>query len=260
MSKKALVTGASSGIGLEFARILARGGYDLFIAARTKKALEELATELHDRYETEVEVMAIDLSKTSSAEKLYEVAIENGPVDVLINNAGFGDLNDVIAADWGRLHKMINLNIMTLTHLAQLAAKDMVNRKNGKILNVASTASFVPGPRMAVYHASKAYVMSFSVSLAEELKGTGVTVTTLNPGITRSGFQKAAHLENVGVFANRDRMPTSYEVALFGYEAMMNGRTLALPGIRTKLMAHGSQLLPRTVLAKIVYSNYKRGN
>lgn len=259
MSKRALVTGASSGIGLEFARILARGGFDLVIVARNKKALESLAKEIHDRYGTTVEVIAADLSKPNSAEKVYEEATKKNPVEVVINNAGFGDLHELKDAEWDKLHKMINLNILTLTYLSKLAAADMAERKSGKILNVASIAAYIPGPNMAVYHATKSYVLSFSVALHEELKEHGVSVTCLNPGVTRSGFQDAADMGNAEMVKNRDRMPTSYEVAHFGYEAMMDGKSVANHGLQNRLLTGFTRLMPNTLNAKVVRRMYKRG-
>ena len=260
MAKRALVTGASSGIGQEFARILARGGYDLFIVARNKNGLVNLAKELKDRYETDVEIMAQDLSKPNSAEKVWEEATKKGDVDVLINNAGFGDLHEFKDAEWDRLHDMINLNVLTLTYLSHLAAKDMSSRKSGKILNVASVAAYIPGPMMSVYHATKAYVLKFSVALHEELKPKGVTVTSLNPGVTRSGFQEAADMGKAEFLGSRDRMPTSYEVAQYGYEAMMDGKSVAIPGVRNKFFAFISGLAPNRFNAKFIHSMYRRGS
>ncbi|MDX1765742.1 MAG: SDR family oxidoreductase [Candidatus Saccharimonadales bacterium] len=259
MSKRALVTGASSGIGLEFARILARGGYDLFLVARNGKKLDEVAEELRNRYETEVEVMPVDLSRPNSAEKVYTAAASKDEIEILINNAGFSDLGYFTEANWDRLHEMINLNILSLTYLAQLTAKDMQARGRGRILNVASSAAFMPGPKMAVYHASKSYVLSFSLALHEELRKSGVTVTALMPGIVRTGFQEAMGVDDMDkTFQNRNRMYTPYEVAQDGYQAMMDGRPMSIPGGQIKLINFLSRITPRRWGAKLVHRTYRR--
>lgn len=253
------MTGASSGIGLEFARILARGGFDVAIVARNKKELEAVAEELRNRYGTEVQVVPADLSRPNSAEKVYDEVRKAGPIDVLINNAGFGDLHEFNDANWDKLHKMINLNILSLTYLSKLAVKDMLKQKNGKILNVASIASYLPGPHMAVYHATKAYVANFSVALHEELRKDGITVTSLNPGVTRTNFQHEAEMEGSDIVKNRDKMPTAYEVAQYGYEAMMDGRPVAVPGLQNKFLAALSSVMPSRWNARIMNSVYRRG-
>ena len=231
----------------------------MVIVARHQKELDEVAKEIHDRYDTDVEVVAADLSKQTSAAKVYEAATKKGPIEVLINNAGFGDMHYFKDADTDKLRNMINLNVLTLTNLSRLAVADMTQRGSGKILNVASTAAYMPGPMMAVYHATKSYVMSLSVAIAEELKGSGVTVTVLAPGVTRTEFQKTADMEDCQIVKNRDRMMTAYEVAHFGYEAMMDGKTIAVPGPQNKIVTALADIVPRSVSAKALHSIYKRG-
>jgi short-subunit dehydrogenase len=252
MNKWAVVTGASSGIGYEIAQLLARGGYDLLVVARSRDNLEELERELERRYETEVKVLVQDLAKPHSAEKVYEAARQlPGDVEVLINNAGFGDYAEFTDSDWKKTHDMINLNTLSLTYLTRLFAPGMATRGRGRILNVASTAAFFPGPNMAVYHATKHYVKALSVALAEELRGTGVTITTLCPGATASNFQAVAHLDNSQLVRGR-KLPISREVAEFGYDAMMDGKGLVVPGVTNKIAVFLSRFLPLQLAARLV--------
>lgn len=250
MKKFAVVTGASSGIGLEFARLLAADQYDLLIAARDKKELNRVAIELERAYSISVTNLAIDLSEKGSADKLWE-ATNGKRVDALINNAGFGDFHSLITADWKKLESMIQLNISTLTRLSQLAAIDMKKNKSGHILNVASIASFIPGPGMAAYFATKAYVLSFSEAIAQELKGAGVSVTALCPGPTSSGFSTAANMEKSPLM--QGELPTSKDVAGYGYKAMKKGKVLTVHGFKNKITAHVlPRILPRNIIRSTV--------
>ncbi len=251
--KFALVTGASSGIGKELARLLARGGYDLLVVARDEKALEKLKTELHARYGTDVHVLAFDLAHQNSALKVADKAATlPGTVEVLVNNAGFGDYGSFSQSDWNKISKMINLNIYSLTYLTWLLLPHMLKSGKGRVLNVASTAAFFPGPLMSVYYASKAYVRSFSLGLSQELRGSGVTVTTLFPGPTDSSFQKRAKMGQSRLAKNK-RLAAAYEVAHYGYEKMMEGKKIAVPGIGNKLSVFAGHLLPDTISARLVY-------
>ena len=253
----ALITGASSGIGKELARLLARGGYDLLAVARNKQALESLKDELYARYGTEVHILAFDLAHQNSALKVAEAAAAlPGRVEILVNNAGIGDYSFLADADWHRISQMINLNIYTPTYLTKLILPQMLKAKNGRILNVASTAAFFPGPLMSVYYASKSYLRSFSLGLARELKGTGISVTVLFPGGTDSKFFKRAGMEKSRLAAKK-RLANAYEVAQFGYEKMMEGKKIAIPGAGGKIMALLSRLLPETVLASLAYQAQK---
>lgn len=240
---KAVVTGASGGIGLEIAKVLAPD-HDLVLVARSADKLNALATELGG-----AQVIAADLSSDAG------VAAVTGAVadaDVLVNNAGVGDFGPFAEADPGRTEQMIQLNVTSLTALTRHFLPGMLARRQGRILNVASTASFQPGPLMAVYYATKAYVLSFSEALTEETRGTGVTVTALCPGPTASGFQAAADMELSPLVANR-KLPTSAEVAAFGVKAMQRGDPVAIPGLMNKMMAESVRFSPRFVTRRLVH-------
>jgi uncharacterized protein len=190
MKHTALITGASNGIGLELAKIHASKGDDLVLVARNKTKLDELKTELENQYTIKVYTIGKDLSGFNAAQEVYdETTKQNIQIDYLINNAGFGDFGMFTETDWNKEFQMINLNITTLTQFTKLYLQDMVKRRSGKIMNVASTAAFQSGPTMAVYCATKAYVLSFSEAVNNEVSDQGVTITTLCPGPTESGFQ-----------------------------------------------------------------------
>lgn len=259
MGKWAIVTGASSGIGLELARLLARGGYDIVAIARGEPELHELKLELRRRWQTNVKTLSLDLSRQSAAEKVWDFTQRHKiEPEILINNAGFGDFAEFTDSDWNKLARIINLNILSLTYLCRLYAPGMAQRGTGRILNVASTAAFLPGPMMSVYHASKWYVDGFSRSLREELRGTGVTMTTLYPGVTATGFQRLANQQSINVFTNPDKMARAYEVAQAGYEAMMDGLASSKPGLSPKLIWLLSRILPSSWLARGISRIYER--
>jgi len=191
----AVITGASAGIGLELARLFAKQGYDLIIVARSVDKLNSVAAELSS-HGGSVHCLAQDLAQPGSAEALYEQVKAMGrPVDVLVNNAGVGAVGFFTKLSVESQMNMLHLNVVSLTHLSRLFAEDMVTRGSGRILNVASTAAFQPGPRMAVYFASKAYVLSLSEALANELQAFGVTVTALCPGPTSTEFVRTAGIK-----------------------------------------------------------------
>ena len=239
----ALITGASSGIGLEIARVLAPD-HDLVLVARSAAKLDARATELGG-----ARVIAADLSDPSAVAK---IAAEIADVDVLVNNAGVGDFGAFAEADPDRTLAMIQLNVTSLTALTRAYLPGMLARGSGRVMNVASTASFQPGPLMAVYYATKAYVLSFSEALTEETRGSGVTVTALCPGPTASGFQAAADMELSPLVANK-KLPTSAEVAAFGVKAMEKGDAVAVPGLMNKIMAAGVRATPRPVMRRLVH-------
>ena len=252
LKKTALITGASNGIGLELARIFAREGYDLVLVARDKERLMSLAEELSDKSGVAVECVSLDLARTDAAQVLCNFTQQKSiNIDVLVNNAGFGNFGPFVETDWGKEQQMMELNMVTLTHLTKLFVRDMVARKSGHILNIASIAAFQPGPLMAVYYATKAYVLSFSEALANELEGTGVRVTVLCPGPTSSGFQKAAFQEESALVKGK-KLPTSQEVAEFGYTAMQRGQLIAIHGLRNRFFIQLMRLLPRSVIVKAV--------
>jgi len=248
----ALITGASGGIGYELAKVMAKNGINLVLVARSLGKLEELKQELEKEFGISVLCLPADLSDTAQCQKLFtEIQNRKMHIDFLVNNAGFGDFGKFAESEWGKTHQMVELNITSLTFLTRLFLPGMLQRKKGKILNVASTAAFQAGPLMAVYYATKAYVLSFSEAIANELEGTGVTVTALCPGPTQSGFTKAAGMEESGLFKGT-RFPTSKDVAEYGYCAMMKGKTLAIHGKLNKVLAFSTRLAPRKVLARAV--------
>jgi short-subunit dehydrogenase len=250
----ALVTGASGGIGLELARIHARKGDHLILTARSEDKLKAIKNELEAAHSIQVHTLPCDLCKPGAAYALYEqVKAAGAEVDYLVNNAGFGQFGLFHEAEWAKQEEMIQLNITALTHLTHLFVPHMVRRGRGRVLNVASTAAFQPGPLMAVYFATKAYVLHFSEAIHNELSGTGVTVTALCPGPTESGFQAAAAMEESAMVKGK-KLPTSAEVAAYGYRAMMQGKAVAIHGLSNKLLVLSGRLAPRSLLVKLVRS------
>jgi uncharacterized protein len=245
-SERAIVTGASSGIGLEFATLLAAGGYDLVLIARSTEALDGLAQHLRLTYRVGVETIVADLATIDAAARIVERVRS---CDVLINNAGFGTYGrfDTLAPD--RLREELLLNVVTLTELTRAYLPGMRARGKGRILNVASTAAFVPGPFMAPYYATKSYVLSFSLGIAEEVRGSGVTVTCLCPGATQTAFGSRAKIERALLF--RFPKASAAAVAHAGYRAMMRGNDLEIPGIMNKLVAVSPKITPRRTLVGI---------
>ncbi len=248
MSKTILLTGASGGIGYAMARVFAEKGYNLVLVARRKEPMEMLADEVNKKYGIETSIVIQDLAQEGAGKKLYE-AIDHMGIhpDILINNAGFADYGKFVERGWEKVRDMIMVNILALTEITRMFAADMVRRGSGKILNVASTAAFQPGPLMAVYFASKAYVLSFSEAISNELKGTGVTVTALCPGPTQSGFVERAEMSSSKMF--RVIKPVSSEkVARYAYHALMAGKVVAIPGLLNKMSAMSSRFFPRSIV------------
>ncbi|MFN5544816.1 MAG: SDR family NAD(P)-dependent oxidoreductase [Bacteroidota bacterium] len=247
----ALITGASNGIGLELAKVHASKGGDLVLVARNKAKLDELKSTLEKEYKVKVYTIGKDLSATNAANEVYNETIrQNIQIDYLINNAGFGEFGLFTDTDWNKELKMINLNITTLTAFTKLYLQDMVKRRSGKIMNVASTAAFQSGPTMAVYFATKAYVLSFSEAVNNEVSDKGVTITALCPGATESGFQAAAAMEESRLVKGR-KLPSSEEVAQYGYAAMMKGKTVAIHGLMNWILANSVRFTPRSIVVKI---------
>lgn len=251
MGKTALITGASSGLGLEFAHIHASKGDNLVLVARSQDKLEALKLALENEFKISVTVMVKDLSDQYAPKTIYdELQQKQITIDYLINNAGFGDYGFFAECDWEKQLEMINLNVTALTYLTRLFLPQMIKNKFGKILNVASTAAFQPGPTMSVYFATKAFVLSFSEAIANELKDTGVTVTALCPGATETGFKAAAALGGSNLFKGNG-IAGSKDVAEFGYKAMMAGKTVVVHGIVNSLMAQSVRFAPRNIVAAI---------
>ena len=248
----ALITGASGGIGLELAKIHAAQGDHLVLVARNISKLEELKATLEKAHGIQVYVIGKDLAAPGSAPEVYEeVAGQGIQVNYLINNAGFGDFGRFYETDWEKESKMIALNITTLTRFCKLYLKDMVARNSGKIMNVASTAAFQPGPFMAVYYATKAYVLHFSEAINNEVRHKNITVTALCPGATESGFQAAADMESSKLVKGKE-LPSPEEVARYGYKAMMKGKAVAVHGWKNRLLATSVRFTPRNMVVNLV--------
>ena len=249
--RTALITGASSGIGLELARLFAADRSNLILVARSEDKLNTLANELSTRHGVNARVIRKDLTALEAPEELFaECQQANATVDVLVNNAGYGGFGLFAEMNQQFQLDMVQLNVTTLTHLTRLFVPGMLKRGFGRILNVASTAAFQPGPTMGVYYATKAFVLSLSEALATELARTGVTVTALCPGPTESGFQAAADLEGSRLL--KFGMMSSAEVARIGYEAMNKGRVVVIPGVRNWLLAESVRFGPRALVRNIV--------
>ena len=245
MKKVALITGASAGLGVEFARQLSKRGHRLVLAARRKDRLEELAKELGN-----ARAVAIDLSKANAAAKLLaDVEAAGEHVELLVNNAGFGLIGRFAELDAKRERQMVDLNIGVLMDLCRAVAPDMIERKSGGILNVASTAAFQPGPNMAVYFATKAFVLSFTEALHEELKPHGVKVSCLCPGPTRTEFGEVAGFGGNGLF-DRTAM-NAPEVVEAGIAGLEKNRAVVVPGLVNKIGATSTRFAPRSVVRKI---------
>ena len=254
-TRTALITGASSGIGEELARLFAADGYRLVLVARSTDKLNELAREFLNAFKTETRVISADLGRPGAAAEIV-AQLDGAPVDVLVNNAGFGLFGAFAETPLDKELNMIQLNVVALTHLTKLLLPAMLARKSGRVLNVASTAAFQPGPLMAVYYATKAFVLSLSEALAEELRGTGVTVTCLCPGVTKTEFQQVAGVEdltlNVGPLAM-----SAQAVAEAAYAGMAKGKRLVVPGVHNKIGAQSVRVSPRGLVLRLVRRLHK---
>lgn len=252
MNRMVLITGASGGIGRELAKLFAAGGYDLILVARSEARLNALKATLEKQNNVRAWVIPADLAQKDAARAVYDEVRRLGLcVDVLVNNAGFGDSGSYLRCDWDRQYEMVQLNIVALMQMTKLLLPEMVQNKNGKILNVASVAAFAPGPYMATYYASKSFVLSFSTALARELAGSGVTVTALCPGPTETGWAKTAGEGAVALFSSM-RVASAAQVARYAYRKLMRGKGVAVPGALNKLMDVGTRLLPRGAVSAVV--------
>ena len=257
MAKTALVTGASGGIGMELAQLLAAENYHLILADYRERELTDVAKRLKRAFpELDIDAIAMDLAAPGAAQALFQKA--GKPVHVLINNAGFGVVGHFKDTDWERENRMIHLHVLTLTELCKLFGREMAAAGSGRIMNVASVAGFQPSPLMAVYNATKAYVLSFSEAIANELKGTGVTVTVLCPGLTITGFQEAVGVGSPKMTANRLISAGAREVAQYGLKAMMKGKTIAIPGLLNRIFATLHRVLPRNTVTSLVRKAQER--
>jgi short-subunit dehydrogenase len=246
----ALVTGASGGIGKDLTALLAADGHDVVLVARRKELLEEQARTLTQKHGVAAHVCAVDLSLADAPERIFKFTKQAGLfIDVLVNNAGFGAYGPFAETPLVDDEAMLTVNVMALTALTKLYLPQMLERKRGKILQVASTAAFQPGPRMATYYASKSYVLSFSEALAEELRDTGVSVTVLCPGPTTTSFHDRAGY-HAPKFAESSMM-ASAEVALVGYRALQEGHVVAIPGAQNQALAFVSKVSPRRLVTRV---------
>lgn len=250
-----LITGASEGIGAAFARHAASKGRNLILSARQGDKLELLASRLRSTYGVFAICIPADLSLPGEAERLWSEATKGRHINFLVNNAGLGrhgPFGGGVESDggWAREQTLIGVNVMALTTLMNLAVPHMKGHGRGRILNVASVAGFMPGPNMAVYHATKAYVLSLSCAVASELSGSGVTVTALCPGPTETSFFKSADMESVRALRIMSG-PNAEEVAKAGYAGAMQGRPIVVPGVMNKLSAWGGKFAPHMLAASI---------
>jgi uncharacterized protein len=250
-SETVLITGASSGIGLELAKLFAADKSNLVLVARSKDKLKTLAEELRTQHGVEAVVLPADLADPAAPQAIFDQLNNQGvKVDVVVNNAGFGAVGPIVDLPAERQMDMIQVNVSALTCLTRLFLPGMIERHQGGILNVGSTAGFQPGPNMAVYYATKAYVLSFTEALAEEVAWTGIKVTCLAPGATATGFAAAAEMEDALLF----RLGTmdARSVALAGYRGFRRGKVIVIPGMKNKLGAFSVRFAPRIFVRKLV--------
>lgn len=249
-----LITGASSGLGLEFSRVFAKKGCDLVLVARNMNRLQELENELNTSFRVKVKILKTDLRKPGEIDNLYQALQTEGiAIDYLVNNAGIGDFGHFIDSDWKQQEDIINVNITALTKLTHLFLQNMAQRGSGKILNVASTSAFQPGPLMNIYYASKSYVLHFSEALSNELAGTNISVTTLCSGAFKSDFQLRANKPQ-----KKSGLPSAMKIAVYGYAHLMKGTRVAVYGFKSKLMAKAVSILPRSWVVRIIRNMHNK--
>ena len=259
MAKKVLITGASSGLGEEFAKIFARDGYDEILVARSKEKLELLKAELESAFKVHVQILVQDLSEPHSARNVSNFVQKNVlGLDVLVNNAGLGDFALFAESAWMRQEKMIQLNVTTPLELTYELLPNLIQSR-GKILNVASIASFMPGANMSVYYATKAFLRSWGEALFVELNEKGVSVTTLCPGPTKSKFWDSARA-NESLLMKSAHFATAKQVAEYGYKKMVSGSALAVPGFSNKMLVFLIRILPRSLVRNAVYAVQRKSS
>ena len=249
-NKTALITGGASGLGYELALLFAKDDYNLVLVDINADKLQETKLEIEKVYNISVSILAKDLSQIDISQEIIS-ELGDLQIDALVNNAGFGVFGAFHEVDWNRQAQMLNLHVITTTHLTKLIVEKMVKRGSGKILNLSSLAAFQPGPLMSLYYATKGYILSFSEAIANELKGTGVTVTALCPGPTKTSFQEVVasdSSENKIAF----NMASAQDVAAYGYKAMMKGKVVSIPGWLNKVLGILPRFIPRNMAANIV--------
>ena len=248
----ALITGATAGIGWELAQLAAREGTPLILVARDETRLQQRKAELAERWSVPVHIISQDLSREGAAQDLFDVVQENRwPVDTLVNNAGFGTIGEFLESELARDQAMVRVNVLAVVELCKLFGWAFREQGGGRILNVASTAAYIPGPRMAVYYATKAFVLSFSEALYYEFKPYGIRVTALVPGPTRTEFQARAGMKNVKLTKFLVMMNAA-EVARAGWQGLKKGKRVVIPGIFNKLSVYSTRLMLRAMNARII--------
>ncbi len=255
----ALITGASGGIGLEFAKLFAADGNDLVLVARNAAKLQEIANSLHSQFKIAAHIVPLNLADPKSSEELFQqLQRANIQVDYLVNNAGFGTHGYFHEIDLNENLDLLQLNITTLTHLSRLFAKEMVERKFGGIINIASTAAFQPGPLMATYYASKSYVVAFTEAIAEELKKFNIKVSVICPGPTETNFQQRAGITDALVGKKSILMMESEKVARIGYKNWKCGKTVIITGVMNTMGAKIAKVTPHKITNSIIKSMHKK--
>ena len=247
-----LITGASKGIGYELTKLFAKDSYNLILVARDEAKLKEIKKDFSNKYNIDILIIVKDLSKPNAALDIFKKTTEKRiTVDILVNNAGIGDFGNFHTEKTSKISEIMHVNIVSLTELTRLFLAKMIEKKKGKILNVSSLAAFQPGPYMAVYYASKAYVQSFSEAITNELSGTGITVTTLCPGPTKSGFQHEVGSEKSRL-SKLHLLSSSEDVAKDAYKALINGEKNIIPGFINSTLLITSKMIPRNIKTQVI--------
>ena len=249
--KYSLVTGAAEGFGLEFSKLLAADGCNLVLVDMNELHLSETSQFLINTFQVSVRTIVCDLALPQAADELFE-KLEGTDVEILINNAGFGLYGFFSQTKWLHEERMINFHVFNLTRLTKLLVPGMIARGNGRILNVSSLAAFQPGPLMAVYYATKAYILYFSEALANELKGSGVSVTVFCPGQTDTGFQKAVAIKSGSVHSRTPWLDDPVKAARKGYMALKTGKTVCVPGVKNNILAQLHRIVPRKTATSLL--------
>lgn len=243
--KTSVVTGGASGIGLELVKLLIEDNYKVFIVDNNKENLKKLEKSINPKHFVGIRE---DMSSLSSPQKIYK-KLKDENIEVLINNAGFGDYGKFHTTDWKKEEKMINLHVVNTTHLTKLFLKDMVKKNDGKIMNISSVAAFQPGPLMSLYYATKAYILHFTEAIANEVKDKNICISVLCPGQTKTNFQKNVSSKKNKIMFN---VSCPEKVAKYGYRALKANDTISIPGNFNKFLVFLNRLLPRSVVTKIV--------
>ena len=259
MRKTALITGSASGLGYEFARFMAGKGYNLVLVDILNQELTDTHNTLENEFDIEILSITKDLAEPDSADFVYDqIKSNNIKIDLLINNAGFGDFGFFYKTDWRKENRLLQLNMVTLTQLTKLFLQDMVNQGEGKIINVASAAGFQPGPLMALYYASKSYVVSFTQSISREVRSKGVKITVVCPGVIITGFNKACGVPESYLLKKSVLLTKPEFVVNKAYKAVNRGQAIIIPGLFNYLMVNIGRFLTRNIITNIVWRIQKK--